>query len=117
MFSSSSSPHFTSFKLSLYRIDTRVISRFASVACALWAIGCNDTAIVLRFASDRPATGAAAIDGMCVELDAGGGQKFGRRYSLPSLPLPQTLTVLPGGKPGAQMIVYGLQRGTEVTRT
>ena len=57
-----------------------------------------------------------ALDGICVELDAGGGEKFGRRYDLPSLPLPQTLTVLPGGKSSAQMIVYGLKRGTEVAR-
>jgi hypothetical protein len=98
-----------------------VFSRFA-ITIVIWAgvfgaIGCNDTAIVLRFASDRPATGAAAVDGLCVQLDAGGGEKFGRHYQLSSAPLPQTLTVLPGGKPDAQMIVYGLQRGTEVTRT
>ncbi|MCA1663989.1 MAG: hypothetical protein LC659_06945, partial [Myxococcales bacterium] len=79
----------------------------------LWS-GCNDTAIVLRIASDRP---AGALDGICVELDAGGGEKFGRRYDLPSLPLPQTLTVLPAGKSAAQMIVYGLKRGLEVART
>ncbi len=80
---------------------------------ALVAAGCNDTAIVLRIASDRP---AGQLDSICVDLDAGGGQKFGRRYDLPSLPLPQTLTVLPGGKPAAQMIVYGLRRGVEVAR-
>lgn len=84
-----------------------------SVALLFAVAGCNDTAIVLRITSDRP---AAAVDAICVELDAGGGQKFGRRYDLPSLPLPQTLTVLPGGKPAAQMIVYGLKRGTEVAR-
>src|SRR2546423_5946870 len=83
------------------------------VTFALFAAGCNDPAIVLRFASDRP---AGALDGICVELDAGGGERFGRRYDLPSLPLPQTLTVLPGGKAAAQMIVYGLLRGTEVAR-
>lgn len=87
------------------------------VGLSLTAIGCNDTAIVLRFASDRPATGAAAVNAICVELDAGGGQKFGRRYDLSSLPLPQTLTVTPGGKSSAQMIVYALSRGTEVART
>src|SRR5207249_975709 len=45
-----------------------------------------------------------------------GRKRFGRRYDLPSLPLPQTLTVLPGGKSSAQMIVYGTKRGTEVAR-
>jgi hypothetical protein len=85
------------------------------IALAAYAIaGCNDTAIVLKIASDRS---AGALDSICVELDAGGGQRFGRRYDLPSLPLPQTLTVLPGGKSSAQMIVYGLKRGTEVART
>ena len=65
--------------------------------------GCNDTAIVLRIASDRVANRAGALDAICVELDAGGGAKFGRRYDLPSLPLPQTLTVLPAGKSAAQL--------------
>ena len=51
----------------------------------------------LRIASDRP---AGAIDGICVELDAGGGQRFGRRYDLPSLPLPQTLTRAAGRQVG-----------------
>src|SRR2546423_8844309 len=73
------------------------------VTIAVAAAGCNDTAIVLRIASDRP---AGALDGICVELDAGGGERFGRRYDLPSLPLPQTLTVLPAGKSSAPMIVY-----------
>jgi hypothetical protein len=95
-------------------LSSPVASLFVFVT--LWA-GCNDTAIVLRIASDRPLTGAAgALDGICVELDAGGGKRFGRRYDLPSLPLPQTLTVLPGGKSAAQMIVYGTKRGTEVAR-
>jgi len=93
-------------------VPLRVSLFIAFTASAL--AGCNDTAIVLRIASDRP---AGAIDGICVELDAGGGERFGRRYDLPSLPLPQTLTVLPGGKSTAQMIVYALKRGTEVART
>jgi hypothetical protein len=77
------------------------------------AAGCNDTAIVLRIASNRP---AGALDEICVELDAGGGKRFGRRYELPSVPLPQTLTVLPAGKSSSQLIVYGEKRGTEVAR-
>jgi hypothetical protein len=86
---------------------------FVIALAAFTLAACNDTAIVLRIASDRP---AAALDSICVELDAGGGERFGRRYDLPSLPLPQTLTVLPAGKSTAQMIVYGLKRGTEVAR-
>ncbi|HEX8954217.1 MAG TPA: hypothetical protein VF945_20315, partial [Polyangia bacterium] len=83
---------------------------FIAIAAQVCAIaGCNDTAIVLRVTSDRSTSNGGALDGICVELDAGGGQRFGRRYDLPSLPLPQTLTVLPGGKPAAQMIVYGLK--------
>ena len=86
---------------------------FLPMAALIYVAGCNDTAVVLRIASDRP---AGALDGICVELDAGGGERFGRRYDLPSLPLPQTLTVLPAGKSAAQMIVYGLSRGLEVAR-
>ncbi|HEY2744366.1 MAG TPA: VCBS repeat-containing protein [Polyangia bacterium] len=86
------------------------------MASILGVAGCNDTAIVLRIASDRSATNGGVLDGICVELDAGGTKKFGQSYALPSLPLPQTLTVLPGGKSSAQMIVYGLQRGTVVAR-
>ena len=89
----------------------------ASLVALAALAGCNDTAIVLRIASDRTSSSpGGALDAICVELDAGGGKKFGRRYDLPSLPLPQTLTVLPGGKSAAQMIVSGLKRGTEVAR-
>ncbi len=93
------------------RLRFTLVAMAAAFACA--AAGCNDTAVVLHITSDRR---AGALDAICVELDAGGGERFGRRYDLPSLPLPQTLTVLPGGKSAAQMIVYGLLRGTEVAR-
>lgn len=84
---------------------------------ALGASGCNDTAVVLRIVSNRPSPpGPAGLDAICIELDAGGGQRFGRRYGLPSLPLPQTLTVLPAGRSSAQALVFGLQHGIEVTR-
>ena len=89
------------------------------ISLVLWVAGCNDTAIVLRISSDRPtsmATPATSLDGICVELDAGGAKKFGQHYALSSLPLPQTLTVLPAGRADAQMIVYGLSRGLEVAR-
>ncbi len=94
----------------------RVSLVLLSLASGIGAVGCNDTAIVLRIASDRTAANGGVLDGICVELDAGGAKKFGQTYALPSLPLPQTLTVLPGGKSSAQMIVYGLQRGTVVAR-
>lgn len=97
-------------------MSLRFTSIIAALVQLLWVAGCNDTAIVLRITSDRSPANGGVLDGICVELDAGGGERFGRRYDLPSLPLPQTLTVLPGGKPAAQMIVYGLQRGTEVAR-
>ncbi|MDB4967529.1 MAG: hypothetical protein JWN44_3218 [Myxococcales bacterium] len=86
----------------------------ACLVAALWTVaGCNDTAVVLRIASNRP---AGQLDGICVELDAGGARRFGRRYALPSLPLPQTLTVLPGGRPATQSIVYAFGHGIEVAR-
>lgn len=95
-----------------------LVISLALFVVAPWAAGCNDTAIVLRVASNRPAAPAPpALDAICVELDAGGGERFGRRYDLPSLPLPQTLTVLPGGKPSTQAIVFGLHRGIEVARS
>src|SRR6185437_10315118 len=84
-------------------VPSRVLPVLAVTAQLLAAAGCNDTAIVLRITSDRAASSGGALDGICVELDAGGGERFGRRYDLPSLPV-------------AQMIVYGLQRGTEVAR-
>ncbi|MGZ3425020.1 MAG: FG-GAP repeat domain-containing protein [Polyangia bacterium] len=94
----------------------RIVLASVIAASFFAAAGCNDTAIVLRIASDRPLSGGSALDGICIELDAGGGKRFGRRYDLPSLPLPQTLTVLPGGRSSAQLIVYGTRRGTEVAR-
>jgi hypothetical protein len=79
--------------------------------------GCNDTAVVLKISSNRPTNPAStAIDAICVELDGGGSARFGRRYGLASLMLPQTLTVLPGGKSSVQVLVYGLWHGVEVAR-
>lgn len=93
-------------------MPTRVIP-LVLPALVMAAAGCNDTALVLRIASNRPPRG---LDAMCLELDAGGAQRFGRRYNLSSLPLPQTLTVLPGGRDATQAVVYGAARGVEVAR-
>lgn len=90
----------------------------AILMAAASAAGCNDTAIVLRIASNRPALPAPrALDAICLELDAGAVEKFGRRYDLSSLTLPQTLTVMAGGKSSMQALVFGGHRGVEVART
>jgi hypothetical protein len=69
--------------------------------------------VVLRIESNRP---TSELDAICVELDAGGITRFGRRYDLGSAPLPQTLTAVAGGRTGFQSIVYGLHHGVEVVR-
>ncbi|HEY7957194.1 MAG TPA: VCBS repeat-containing protein [Polyangia bacterium] len=83
-----------------------------------FACGCNDTAVVLRLVSDE--TGPAALDSICVGVDADGLQRFGRQYDVSAAPmahpLPQTLTVLASGRAAMQAIAYGEVRGQEVAR-
>src|SRR5437762_3237897 len=87
-------------------------------ATMLTSLGaCNDTAVVIRVSSDRGiGVGAAQLAAICVELDAGGAARFGRRYDLAARPLPQTLTALAGGRDAVQVIVRGLQSGVEAAR-
>ncbi len=82
--------------------------------CAATVFGCNDTAVVVRVESDR---GPSELDAICLQLDAAGSSRFGRRYQLATRPLPQTLTALAGGRTSFQAIVYGLKNGIEVART
>lgn len=69
--------------------------------------GCNDTAVVLRVVSNQH------LDAMCVGLDAGGQHRFGKRYDLTGLMLPQTLSVLAGGQGAFQETIYGYRRGLD----
>src|SRR5207249_2333384 len=77
----------------------------------LWA--CNDTGVVFRVASDRA---AAELDGLCLELDAGGAARFGRKYDLATRPLPQTLTAVAESRDGVQAIATGERRGLPIVR-
>ena len=74
------------------------------------AIGCNDTAVVLRISGD------GTLDSMCVELDAGGAARFGRRYDLTRTPLPQTLTAVAESRDQMQVLATGIQRGQPQVR-
>ena len=79
--------------------------------------GCNDTAVVLRIASNLGAAGTpGGLTSMCVELDADAAFRFGRRYDLGQLALPQTLTALSGGRASFQALVYGYRQAQEVVR-
>lgn len=94
--------------------------RLASVLICvyMWA-GCSDTAIVLDVASNRlSGERANALDAICVELDADGSARFGRRYDVTATgnPLPQSLTALASGRAAMQSVVYGERRGQVVQR-
>jgi hypothetical protein len=60
---------------------------------------------VLKVSSDQP------LDAMCIGLDAAGAHRFGQRYDLIAQPLPQTLSVLSGGRSSFQETVLGYRRG------
>jgi hypothetical protein len=53
---------------------------------------------------------------MCIGLDAAARHKFGRRYNLAGIQLPQTLSVIAGGQGSFQEEVYGYRRGLQVAR-
>lgn len=77
-------------------------------------LGCNDTAVVLRVTSNQ------MLDSVCVGLDADGAHRFGRRYDVSQpagLTLPQTLSVLAGGKSAFQEQSFGYRRGIESARS
>jgi hypothetical protein len=99
--------------VSYNRRRVRALVVLPSLLCWLQA-GCNDTAAVVQVVSDRA---AGELDGICLELDADGASRFGRRYALsPSRALPQTLTALASGRASMQALVYGLRHGVAIAR-
>jgi hypothetical protein len=68
--------------------------------------------VVLELTSNR----AQSLDAMCIELDADGLSRYGKRFELAANPLPQTLSVLAGGRSQMQVLAYGLSHGQEALR-
>jgi hypothetical protein len=85
--------------------------------------GCQDTSLAIHITAPDGAAGSvgsgasAGPDAICLELDADGTERFGRRYELASYPLPQSLTALPGDKSAVEALVYGLRQGLPTSRS
>src|SRR5262249_20007572 len=69
--------------------------RFWLAFVPVFALGCDDTAIILHIHSNRHVP--TELDAFCVEIDAAGSARFEERFAVPPHPLPQTLTVQQGG--------------------
>src|SRR5258706_4702531 len=80
------------------------------------ACGCDSGALLHLKAQDL-GKGLRSVDGYCLELDADGEARFGRKYDLAQNPLPQTLGVVAQGRTNAQAILYALHRGLPLAHT
>jgi hypothetical protein len=92
-------------------------SRFVVVSLVVmggvFGTACSDTGVVLKISGNQP---SGRLDSLCVELDAGGAARFGRRYDLGLHPLPQTLTAVSQSRDAVQILATGIARGQPVVR-